>query len=116
MNNKNKVILHIDIDTFFLSVEKIFNPTINDKYPVAVAKKGKLSVILTSNYSARKLGIKSGLPLFKAYSIYPKIRIIEPHYNIYKDYSKSFFEIMRKYSPIIEIISVDECFLDVTII
>ncbi|MBP7901340.1 MAG: DNA polymerase IV [Spirochaetes bacterium] len=108
-------ILHADIDSFFASVEQVENPSFRNR-PVIVGAdplqgKGR-GVVSTASYEARKLGIKSAMPISKAYSICPDGVYLRPDMNLYSDYSERVMNIFRRYSPVIEQISIDEAFID----
>ncbi len=110
----DRVILHIDIDSFYFSVETAYNGLhLNDK-PVVICNNKDNGIILTSNYFARKYNIKSGMPLFKARKIIKDITVIEPNFLLYKQYSDKFFKIIRKYTNYFEIISLEECYVEIT--
>ena len=107
-------IIHIDMDYFFAQVEERDDPTLKDK-PVAI---GGLSngrgVLCTSNYIARKFGVKSAMPTIQALKLCPDLILITPHSEKYQEASGIVFEIFREYSEIIQPLSIDEAFIDVT--
>ncbi|BDV03542.1 MAG: DNA polymerase IV [Candidatus Hepatoplasma scabrum] len=109
-----KTILTIDVDAFFAQVEEIKNPKYKKK-PIAIGKKinGK-GVISTCNYIARKYGVYSGEPIFKAKKKCVNLILIEPNFNDYIFYSEKIFKIINSFSNIIEISSIDECYVDIT--
>ncbi len=108
-----KKIIHIDIDYFFAQVEVLRNPELKND-PVAIAYKGKRSVLCTCNYIARDYGVKSAMPLSLALKKCPKLKVINPRFDLYKSYSDSFFSILEKFSSIVEKVSVDEAYIDVS--
>lgn len=110
-------VLHADIDSFFASVEQVEHPSYRNR-PVIVGAdpmggKGR-GVVSTASYEARKFGIKSAMPISKAYSICPNGIFVRPDMNLYSSYSERVVNIFRKYSPSIEQISIDEAFIDVS--
>ena len=110
----NRIIFHIDIDRFYASVEEIFEKKIS-LLPMVVTNKHNKSVILTSNSLARKLGIKAGMKLYEAKKICNNLYISEPKYYLYKTFSKKFFALLKEnITSNIEVVSIDECFIDVT--
>ena len=106
-----RAILHIDADAFFASVEQALVPRLRNK-PVVTGK--ERGIIACANYEAKARGIKRGIPLFEARKLCPGLIILPNDYETYSLYSKRMFDIMRKYTPIVEEYSVDEAFLDIT--
>ena len=109
----SKIILHIDLNAFFVRCEEIVNPSLEGK-PVIIGHKGRGGIVSTCSYEARKYGIHSAMPTFQATRLCPNVIIIPGNYKLYSSKSKEFFNFVKKYSPIIEIASVDECFVDMT--
>ncbi len=111
---KNKIILHIDINAFFASVEEANNPSLKNK-PIVVAGKTKRSVVSCPNYAARKYGIKAAMPIFQAKNLCKNLIIVSHKFNLYEKYSEKFIDLLsEKISNRIEYISLDECYMDVT--
>ena len=109
-----EVILHIDMDAFFTSCEELKNKNLKNKIFV-VATRTKHSVVASANYKARALGIKAGMPLFKAKEKLSNLLIIESDLNFYQNMSLQIFTFIKKrYSQKIEVTSIDECYLNVT--
>jgi len=104
------------MDAFFTSCEERRNKNLKNKIFV-VANRSKSSVVASSNYKARKLGIKSAMPLFKAKQILNNLLIIESDLKYYQTISNQIFVfIKKKYTNKIEVTSIDECYLDVSLI
>lgn len=112
-----QVIVHVDMDAFFASVEQLHHPEWRGK-PVIVGadpREGRgRGVVSTASYEARKYGIHSAMPISKAYRLCPHGIYVAPHGKLYSDYSKQIFEILYHFTPIVEILSIDEAFLEVT--
>ena len=107
-----KVIVHIDLNAFFASVEEIKNPSLKNK-PMAVGGKNRRGVLSTANYEARKYGVHSAMPSTLALKLCPNLIIVEGNHNDYREYSQKFFNIIREYlGDKIEIASIDECYVD----
>lgn len=114
------MLFHVDLDAFFASIEQRDNPKLAGK-PVVVggpafaeASSGKPSrrgVVAAASYTARKYGIHSAMPLYKALILCPKAIVIEPHFSKYNLASKTFYKILSSYSPFLEPISIDEAYL-----
>jgi len=115
MEEKIKKIIHIDMDYFFAQVEERDNSTLRDK-PVGIggiSENGR-GVLCTSNYIARKFGVKSAMPTAKALKLCPDLVLINPNFQKYKEVYFELLSIYKIYTPIIEAISLDEVYLDVT--
>lgn len=109
-----RIIFHLDFDAFFVSAARTIDPSLNNK-PVAVAKLGHRSLISTSSYEARKLGVNAPMPLHIALKKAPNLIVIEPDFALYVLLSnKSFAHLSKNYTPLVESASIDECYLDVT--
>ena len=111
----SKVIAHIDMNCFYASVEEKYNPELKGK-PLAIAGEVKTrhGIIVTSNYEARKLGIKTTMRVGDARKIYPNIKILRPDMPKYQQESKRIFDLVREYTDKIEIVSVDEAYIDLS--
>lgn len=106
-------IIHIDMDAFFASVEQIDNPDLRGK-PMAVGGTGERGVIATANYEARKFGVHSAMSSKRAKTLCPQLILVPGRYEVYHEVSSQMHEIFHEYTDIIEPISMDEAFLDVT--
>ena len=109
----SKIILHIDLNTFFVRCEELVNPSLEGK-PVIIGHSGRGGIVSTCSYEARKYGVHSGQPTFQALELCPNAIVIHGHYDLYSRKSKEFFNFVKQYSPIIEKASVDECYVDMT--
>lgn len=105
-------IAHMDCDAFYASVEKRDNPEIRDK-PVIIGG-GKRGVVSTACYIARINGVHSAMPMFKALKLCPDAVVVPPRINAYVEASKQIKEMMSELSPIIEPLSLDEAFIDLS--
>jgi DNA polymerase IV (DinB-like DNA polymerase) len=112
-----RVIFHVDMDAFYVSVERRENPTLVGK-PVIVGadpKGGKgRGVVMAASYEARQLGIRSGMPISTAWHKDPQAVFIRPNYYLYMAASESVIEVLRSFADVLEHVSIDEAFLDVT--
>jgi len=111
------VIMHVDMDAFYVSVERRQNSDLIGK-PVCVGalpEGGKArGVVMAASYEARELGIRSGMPISIAYRKAPGAIYIEPNYDLYGDVSESVMNVLREFADVLEHVSIDEAFLDVT--
>lgn len=105
--------MHIDLNAFFATAETILNPQYLNK-PLVVGGTSRRGIVSTANYEARAYGIHSAMPIYKAKELCKDLIVVPPHFDIYQKMSKSFFEYVAHYSKIIQIASIDECFVDMT--
>ncbi|MET0872106.1 MAG: DNA polymerase IV, partial [Paeniglutamicibacter terrestris] len=113
VQGKVRAILHVDMDAFFVSVELLTRPELVGKQ-IIVGHVGERSVVLSASYECRALGVKSAMPMSIATRMAPKAIVIEPTQGLYRTYSARIMEIFREVTPLVEQLSVDEAFLDVT--
>jgi DNA polymerase IV len=105
--------LHIDMDAFYASVELIDRPELRGR-PVIVGGGGGRSVVLSATYEARREGVHSAMPMGRARRLCPQAVVIEPDHQRYADVSRGVMEIFRSITPLVEPLSLDEAFLDVS--
>lgn len=105
-------ILHVDMDAFFASVELLDHPELVGK-PVIVGHPSARSVVTAATYEARKFGVNSAMPMAVALRRCPQAVVLEPHYDRYQKYSKRVMELFRDITPQVEVLGIDEAFLDV---
>ncbi len=117
MSQKKRLIFHLDMDHFYTAVEEREHPEIRGK-PVIVGadpKEGKgIGVVSTSNYEARKAGVRSGMPISRAWKLSPEAVYLRPNFPLYLKVSAQIMEIIRKYSERFEQWGIDEAYLDVS--
>ena len=111
----SRVIAHIDMNCFYASVEEKYNPELRGK-PLAIAGtvKTRHGIIVTSNYEARKLGIKTKMRVGDARKICPTIKFLQPDMEKYQRESKLIFDLIREYTTKVEVVSVDEAYIDLS--
>ncbi|WP_300669346.1 DNA polymerase IV [Desulfoluna sp.] len=107
------MILHLDMDAFFAAVEQLDNPALRGK-PVVVSGHSARSVVSTASYEARQYGVHSAMPLFQALKLCPHACVVPGNRRRYQEISAQVFAICREYSPLVEQVSIDEGYLDVT--
>ena len=109
----SKVIVHIDLNAFFARCEEIKNPALEGK-PVAIGHDGRGGIVSTCSYEARKYGVSSAMPMFKAKKLCSKLIILPCDYHFYSVMSKTFCNFIKRYTNLVEMASVDELFADFT--
>ena len=106
-------VIHVDMDQFFAAVEQRDNPELRGK-PIAVGHDAERGVVSTASYEARRFGVHSAQSIQVAKRLCPQLIIVEPHFQRYKEVSAQLHEIFHDYTDLVEPISLDEAFLDVT--
>ena len=112
MDEKFSTILHVDMDAFYASVAEKDNPELRGKALVVGA--GARGVVLSANYEARKFGIRAAMPVGRAQRMAPHAIFVAPDHHRYSEVSDAVMEIFRSVSPLVEPLSLDEAFIDVT--
>lgn len=106
-------IIHVDMDAFFASVEQHDHPELKGR-PIAVGHADGRGVVATASYEARRFGVHSAMPSARALQLCPELVFVEGRMARYKEVSRAVHEIFSRYTDVIEPISIDEAFLDVT--
>ena len=113
MTQEIRKIIHIDMDAFYASVEQRDNPELRGK-PVAVGGSKMRGVVAAASYEARKFGVRSAMPSLTAKNKCPELIFVKPRFEVYKTISRQIREIFHEYTPLVEPLSLDEAYLDVT--
>lgn len=111
--NPNRKIIHIDMDAFYASVEQMDNPDLRGK-PIAVGGSESRGVVAAASYEARKFGVRSAISGVLAKKYCPELIFVRPRFERYKEISTQIHKIFRDYTDLIEPLSLDEAYLDVT--
>lgn len=109
-----RTIFHIDMDAFFASVEVIKNPSLKGKAVIVGGNPNQRGVVSTCSYEARAYGVRSSMSLFEAKKRCPHAIFLDVNFPLYREYSRMIFDIFYEFTPHVEIVSVDEAYLDVS--
>jgi DNA polymerase-4 len=112
-SSRQRKIIHVDMDAFYASVEQRDNPELRGK-PVAVGGSRERGVVAAASYEARKFGVRSAMPSVTAKRQCPDLIFVKPRFEVYKDISRHIRSIFAEHTPVIEPLSLDEAYLDVT--
>ncbi|MCM2316475.1 MAG: DNA polymerase IV, partial [Thermoanaerobaculia bacterium] len=107
-------IIHVDMDAFYASVEQRDDPSLRGR-PVIVAWEGPRSVVCAASYEARRFGVRSAIPALRARKLCPEGVFVAPNFEKYRAVSSKVGEIFRRHTPLVEFLSLDEAYLDVTV-
>lgn len=113
VTSMNRVILHIDMDAFYASVEQMDNPTLKGR-PVIVGGTSHRGVVSAASYEAREFGVRSAMPIFKAKQRCPDGVYLPVRMNRYQEVSRQVMEILKRFSPLVEQVSIDEAYMDIS--
>jgi DNA polymerase-4 len=102
------------MDAFFVSVEELFDPSLKGKPVVVGGRPDQRGVVSAASYAVRKFGVHSAMPLRTAYKLCPQAIFVEGHPSRYRDYSRKISRVLECFSPLVEMASIDEAYLDLT--
>jgi DNA polymerase-4 len=109
-----KTIFHVDMDAFFVSVEELFDPALKGRPVVVGGRPNERGVVSAASYAARKFGVHSAMPLRTAARLCPHAIFVDGHPTRYREYSARVHEVLNQFSPLVEMASIDEAYLDMT--
>jgi DNA polymerase IV len=109
-----RTVFHVDMDAFFVSVEELFDPSLKGKAVVVGGRPHERGVVSAASYEARKFGVHSAMPLRTAARLCPHAIFVDGHPGRYRDYSGRVYEVLKRFSPLVEMASIDEAYLDMT--
>ncbi len=110
----DRTIFHVDMDAFFVSVEELFDPSLKGKPVVVGGQRNERGVVSAASYAARKFGVHSAMPLRTAAKLCPQAIFVDGHPDRYRDYSAKVYEVLNRFSPKLEMVSIDEAYVDMT--
>jgi DNA polymerase-4 len=109
-----RVVMHVDLDAFYASVEELLQPALRGKPVIVGGVPGSRGVVMAASYAARRYGVRSAMPLVQAQRLCPQGIFLPTNFDAYRRYSAQVFAVLRDYSPVIEPIALDEAYLDLT--
>src|SRR6202162_5447419 len=109
-----RTIFHVDMDAFFVSVEELYDPSLKGKPVVVGGQRDERGVVSAASYAARKFGVHSAMPLRTGAKLCPQAIFVNGHPDRYREYSGKVHEVLGHFSPLVEMASVDEAYLDMT--
>jgi len=107
-------IIHVDLDAFFASVEELLDPNLKGKPVIVGGNPEHRGVVASCSYAARAFGVHSAMPMTQAVRLCPQGVVVNGHYRVYAQYSQQVMDILQQVTPLVEQVSIDEAFLDVT--
>ncbi len=113
MTDARRMILHVDMDAFYASVEQHDRPELAGQ-PVVVGGSGGRGVVAAASYEVRRFGVRSAMPMREALRRCPQAVVVSPRFKRYREVSSQVFEVFREFTDLVEGLSLDEAFLDVT--
>jgi DNA polymerase IV len=109
-----RTIFHVDMDAFFVSVEELFDPSLKGKPVVVGGQANERGVVSAASYAARRFGVHSAMPLRTAARLCPQAVFVDGHPERYREYSGKVYEVLNRFSPKLEMVSIDEAYVDMT--
>jgi DNA polymerase-4 len=109
-----KTYFHVDMDAFFVSVEELYDPSLKGKPVVVGGRPNERGVVSAASYAARAFGVHSAMPLRTAYKLCPQAIFVDGHPERYRECSHQVYDVLRSFSPLVEMASIDEAYLDMT--
>ncbi|HEV2992547.1 MAG TPA: DNA polymerase IV [Candidatus Angelobacter sp.] len=109
-----RIIFHVDMDAFFVSVEELSNPSLKGKAVVVGGQKNERGVVSAASYEARKFGVHSAMPLRTAAKLCPHAIFLDGHPELYRESSHKARKVLEDFSPAVEMASIDEAYIDMT--
>jgi DNA polymerase-4 len=102
------------MDAFFVSVEELYDPSLKGKPVVVGGRPDERGVVSAASYAARKFGVHSAMPLRTAYKMCPQAIFVDGHPDRYREYSEKVYEVLNSFTPVVEMASIDEAYLEIT--
>jgi DNA polymerase-4 len=114
MSDRPRAIIHLDLDAFFAAVEILQKPELAGKPVLVGGRPGERGVVASASYAARRFGVRSAMPMSRALALCPEAIVVPPRHSLYGDYSRQVMDILRRASPLVEQVSIDEAYIDIS--
>jgi DNA polymerase-4 len=114
MPDRSRAIIHLDLDAFYAAVEILENPALSGKPVLVGGRPGERGVVAAASYPARAFGVRSAMPMSRALALCPQAVIVPLRHSLYSEYSRRVMGILHAAFPLVEQISIDEAYLDLT--
>jgi DNA polymerase-4 len=109
-----RAIVHLDLDAFYAAVEMLENPDLADRPILVGGRPEGRGVVAAASYAAREYGVHSAMPMYRAVRLCPEAVVLPPRFDLYRQYSRQVMAILREATPVVEKMSIDEAYLDLT--
>ncbi len=113
-SERHRIIAHLDLDAFYAAVEVLENPDLVGKPILVGGRPQSRGVVAAASYAAREYGVHSAMPMYQAVRLCPRAIVLSPRFHLYREYSRRVMEILHQTTPVIEEVSIDEAYLDLT--
>lgn len=114
MPDRPRAIIHLDLDAFFAAVEVVENPELAGRPVLVGGRPQERGVVATASYPARAFGVRSAMPTYRALQLCPEAVVLFPRHSLYREYSRRVMRILHQTSSLVEQVSIDEAYLDLT--
>jgi DNA polymerase-4 len=114
MPDRQRAIVHLDLDAFFAAVEALDNPSLAGRPVVVGGRPEERGVVASASYPARVFGVRSAMPMSRALALCPEAIVLPARHHVYRDYSRRVMDILHEATPLVEQASIDEAYLDLT--
>ncbi len=114
LTGQSRAIIHMDLDAFYAAVEVLENPELADKPLIIGGKPRERGVVATASYAARAFGVHSAMPVSRALTLCPQAIVLPARHRLYRDYSRRVMAILHQAAPLVEQLSIDEAFVDLS--
>jgi DNA polymerase-4 len=113
-SERHRAIVHLDLDAFYAAVEMLENPDLAGKPILVGGRPESRGVVAAASYAAREYGVHSAMPMYQALKLCPKAVVLHPRFDLYRQYSRRVMAILHEATPVVEKMSIDEAYLDLT--